>query len=159
MFNIKTSIITFGLFIGSMVQASKTHLFYCSNTNTEPKIQVYFEIEDKNLDKGVGQIIISKFLDNASDNPRWEEQEQAEIKMNITWGSNNGRSIITGISSDMGRSGKIDAKMVGPIDNIDSSSGFIQSTLLSINAPKGIPAEYCTYFLSLGPKPGMTGSN
>lgn len=155
----KTLITAISIFIGYVANASPTHLFYCAITNTEPMSQVLFEIEDRDLVTGIGHITISKLSVNDSTNSGWQKQEQAQIKMNIKWGSNNGTSIITGISSDMGRSGKIEAKMTGPIDSYDNSSGYIQSTLLSLNAPNGIASEYCAYFLSLGPKPGMTGSN
>ncbi len=162
MMKMKTLILAISALIGYMAKASPTHLFYCAITNTEPMTQVYFEIEDSDIKTGHGKVIISKLSHNAELNTGWQIQQQAQVKMEIKWGSTkyyNNKSIITEVYTDMGRSGIISAKMIGLDDTIENSRGFVQSTLMSLNAPNGIDAEYCYYFLSLGPKPGMTGSN
>lgn len=137
------------IFLSAAFANANTHMFYCGLTNQEPSRQVYFEIESDAVETKIGNVKISKM--SQADNG-WQVVEQAQVMANIAWTEVNGRAEITGVDIDMGKSGHLSFEK-------NDDGGFVTATLMSLNLPKGAQFDYCTYFLSTGTKPGLTGSN
>jgi hypothetical protein len=144
----KTTILSLVLLSATWANAS-THMFYCALTTQEPSRQVYFEIESDAVESKIGTVKIAKM---AANDLGWQVIEQAQVQADITWTEVNGKTEITGVDINMGKSGHLS------YDRNDDG-GFVKANLMSLNFPDGIQFNSCMYFLSMGPKPGMTGSN
>jgi hypothetical protein len=153
MMKLKTVLFLTVLTMAYSAQAYPTHMFWCGVTSAEPKVQVYFEIEDSQLQEGIGTIKISRMSQNAPVNSGWQVIESAtNARAKISWRPTKDGSVITAIDVDMGRSGHLSARAVG-------DKGFVVANLLSLNLPQGATFDYCNYFLATGARPAMTGSN
>jgi hypothetical protein len=147
-------IFAMGLLLSMSAGAFPKHIFYCGLTDLTPMLQVYFEIEENQVKDQTGVIKISRFVDD-----KWEVRESAQVRAEINWEKENDVAVIKGIKVDMGRSGMLEAYATGSYEQDTTTKGFIRANLMSLNYPNGIEANYCTYFLILGTRPGMTGSN
>lgn len=144
----KTIILSFLLLSSGWVQAN-THMFYCALTTQKPSRQVYFEINSDAVESKIGTVKIAKMSET---DLGWQVVEQAQVQADITWANVNGQTEITGVDINMGKSGHLSYERIG-------EGGFVKANLMSLNFPDGIQFNSCMYFLSTGPKPGMTGSN
>jgi hypothetical protein len=154
-------------------------MFWCAVDDASDRKQVYFQIEDAKLSRGIGMITLSHWAipskghhyEQSSDcgivngpcrqwaGPKWIPFAQAQVAAKIFWERNNGRPVVAGIQVDMGRSGTLQAMIVKPFDHYDSAPGRIVSRIMGFNYPQGTQASSCHYFKALGPRPGLTGSN
>ncbi|MEN0057978.1 MAG: hypothetical protein AAGB31_04035 [Bdellovibrio sp.] len=144
----KTTILSLILLSTAWAQAD-THMFYCALTTQEPSRQVYFEIESNAVESKIGTVKIAKMSET---DIGWQVVEQAKVQADITWANINGQTEITGVDINMGKSGHLSYAK-------NDDGGFVKANLMSLNFPDGIQFNSCMYFLSTGPKPGLTGSN
>jgi hypothetical protein len=159
MFLVKRLLFIAILFSGYSAMAFPKHLFWCGLLSTEPMRQIYFEIEESDVNTtGVGTLMISQLSRNAPVNTGWKVIETASVKPNIIWTKMNGVPFISALKIDMGRTGQLTAIINGSINNF-SGQGYVIANLMNLNFPAGKDFDYCTYFHATNPKPGMTGSN
>ena len=151
----KTFTCTALLLISSLAQASEgTHEFYCGLLDQEPAKQVLIEIADSDIESGLATVTLSEMGD------RWMPFESAvQVRVELTWGTYRDTPAITGAEIDMGRTGRISMKATETYDEYGMAPGSITANVRNLNYPRGVDATYCTYAHSLGPKPGVTGSN
>ncbi|OFZ31030.1 MAG: hypothetical protein A2622_00035 [Bdellovibrionales bacterium RIFCSPHIGHO2_01_FULL_40_29] len=148
------NILALCLTIFSINANAKIHMFWCSLTNENPNKQVYFEINDLDVDSGIGILKISK---KPMDTDSWNVFETAQVRAKILWTVANQMSVISGIEINMGKKGNIAVSVVQDFDQYNNAAGVVKADLFRYHQYKLF--DNCTYFLSTGPKPALTGSN
>jgi len=175
------AIVSLFLTISTIAQAYPTHTFSCKVGPEESQKSMYLEIEDSDVESGMGKITLSNWVipENVGQridlddcgivdgpcytyvSPSWVPFQQAQnVMMELEWTFNSVTSekIITGAKVNMGKSGSIVVATSGKADEFNSMTGDLKATAMGFNYPNGVVAD-CYYFHILGPKPGLTGSN
>lgn len=144
----KILILIVGLLSSYSAFAYPTHMFWCGLTDSKPITKIYYQLEHKVVESGVGVIQISNYDTKTG---KWTVAEQAEVKADIKWEKsdpNSDRLVIRGLKVDMGRTGKLEITTTTPYLN-GVSEGFVKANLMSLNIPNGMKAPYCHYYLAV----------
>lgn len=179
-----SALLLFGF--ASVASAFPKHTFHCriGDMDRPGHQSLYFEIEDKDLDAGIGEITLSNWhvprnvgapIQLGQDDcgmidapcttyvsPSWQPFKKARARAEIHWTVNRMRPerIISEIKIDMGRSGAVHAVMTEHPDKHDNAAAKITANVMGFFYPHGVKAE-CSYFKATGSRgrPIMTGSN
>lgn len=146
----KNNIAVLSLFltISTVAQAYPTHTFSCKVGPEESEKSMYLEIEDSNIESGIGKITLSNWVipENVGQqidladcgiidgpchtyiSPSWVPFQQAQVKMNLEWTSNSitSEKIINGAKINMGKSGSISVSTSGKANEFNSMTGILE---------------------------------
>jgi hypothetical protein len=157
------------LFAAHAAHASPDHVFYCNVDEGNATKQINFRMSTDDVTAGdqEGEGVFSvATLDKAGDpNRGWQDVYTAKgkVKLKLEWSNFQMRRIgtwlaLSSVSVDLGRSGKVVARITQTLDQWGSAPGEVTGTARHVNLPRGEKAE-CFYHYSLGPKPGISGGN
>lgn len=166
-----------------MAHAYPTHEFNCVIEQNGQVVQMMnLKIEDSAVStSGLGRLTVTNvnhpanegelvpqrdcgLLDGpckAAVTPQYQTIQDAQVRPKITWGEGGGSSgrAIVSIDINMGRSGYAKAWITeGYKTQAGYARAIIQSEAMGFNYPRGIQAS-CSYYLVMGVRPGLSGSN
>ena len=169
-------IATLGLTLNAF--AAREHNLSCLVGPKDKQKSLFFTISDLDLSTKLGQITLANYVIPENDGervqvcgpngqcdttfviPKWEIFQQAKLVAKIQWAHDelSSKDFISAIELDMGKTGMIAVELKEPLDSSGSAPAELKATVMGFNFPDGVTGE-CTYFLTNGPKPGLTGSN